>query len=140
MAKIAFRAQHPGLTAEELEPLYYRDAVSHILDQPGWWVWLLAKKAFYTFVPFGPSYTLHSTRYLLASVIPYLLLAPVALVGLGRLLRRPRAAIPLLLLALSVVMTSLIFFPQERFRIPVLDPTVIVCASGVLAGWSRRPR
>lgn len=139
-AEIAFRAQHPGLTAEEIEPLYYRDAVSHILDQPGWWIWLLVKKAFYTFVPFGPSYTLHSTRYLLASVIPYLLLAPVALVGLGRLLRRPRTATPLLLLALSVVMTSLIFFPQERFRIPVLDPTVIVCASGVLAGWSRRPR
>ena len=139
-AEIAFRAQHPGLTAEDLEPLYYRDAVGHILDQPGWWVSLLAKKAFYTFVPFGPSYTLHSTRYLLASVIPYLLLAPVALIGLGRLLRRPRAAIPLLLLALSVVMTSLIFFPQERFRIPVLDPTVIVCASGVLSDWSRRPR
>ena len=73
-------------------------------------------------------------------MIPYLLLAPVAIVGLGRLLRRPRTATPLLLLALSVVMTSLIFFPQERFRIPVLDPTVIVCASGVLAGGSRRPR
>jgi hypothetical protein len=27
----------------------------------------------------------------------------------------------------------LIFFPQERFRIPVMDPTLIVCASG-LAG------
>ena len=47
-AEIAFRAQHPGLTAEELEPLYYRDAVGHILEHPGWWLWLLAKKAFYT--------------------------------------------------------------------------------------------
>jgi hypothetical protein len=37
-------------------------------------------------------------------------------------------------------MTSLIFFPQERFRIPVLDPTVIVCASGILAGARRTPR
>ncbi len=138
-AEIAFRAAYPGLTAEELEPIYYRDAVSYILQHPGWWLGLLARKAFYTVVPFGPSYTLHSTRYLLASVIPYLLLAPVAVVGLGRLLRRSTAT-PLLLLALSVVMTSLIFFPQERFRIPVLDPTVIVCASGVLASWSRRPQ
>ena len=138
-AEIAFRAAYPGLTAEELEPIYYRDAVSYILQHPGWWIGLLARKAFYTVVPFGPSYTLHSTRYLLASVIPYLLLAPVAVVGLGRLLRRSTAT-PLLLLALSVVMTSLIFFPQERFRIPVLDPTVIVCASGVLASWSRRPQ
>jgi hypothetical protein len=44
----------------------------------------------------------------------------------------------LLLLALSVVMTSLVFFPQERFRIPVIDPTVIVCASAVLAGVRRK--
>ena len=138
-AEIAFRAAHPGLTAEELESVYYRDALSYIFDHPGWWLGLLARKAFYTVVPFGPSYTLHSTRYLLASVIPYLLLAPIAVVGLSRLLRRGTAT-PLLLLALSVVMTSLIFFPQERFRIPVLDPTVIVCASGVLAAWGRRAR
>ena len=137
-AEIAFRAAHPGLTAEELEPLYYRDALAYIVDHPGWWLTLLAKKAFYTVVPIGPSYTLHSTRYLLASVIPYMLLAPVAVIGLTRLLRRRRAATPLLLLALSVVMTSLIFFPQERFRIPVLDPTVIVCASGVMAACRRR--
>jgi len=31
------------------------------------------------------------------------------------------------------VLTGLIFFPQERFRIPVIDPAVIVCASVVLA-------
>lgn len=138
-AEIAFRSAHPGLTPEELEPVYYRDAVSYILQHPGWWLGLIARKAFFTVVPFGPSYTLHSTRYLLASVIPYLLLAPIAVVGLGRLLRL-KTATPLLLLALSVVMTSLIFFPQERFRIPVLDPTVIVCASGVLASWGRRPQ
>lgn len=137
-ADIAFRAAHPGLSAEELEPLYYRDAIAYILDYPGWWLALVAKKAFYTFVPVGPSYTLHSTRYLLASVIPYALLAPLAFIGLTRLLRRRNAATPLLLLALSVVMTSLIFFPQERFRIPVLDPTVIVCASGVVAAGRRR--
>lgn len=138
-ADIEFRAAHPDRTGEELEPLYYRDAVAYIAEHPGWWLALLAKKAFYTFVPIGPSYTLHSSRYLLASVVPYLLLAPLALFGLPGLLRR-RTATPLLLLALSVVMTSLIFFPQERFRIPVLDPTVIVLASGVLAARAGRAR
>jgi hypothetical protein len=24
-----------------------------------------------------------------------------------------------------------VFFPQERFRIPVLDPALILCASGL---------
>ena len=132
-AEIAFRHAHPGLTAEQLEPLYYRDALARIAERPGWWIGLVFKKLFYTFVPAGPSYTLHSTRYLLATVIPYCLLLPFAVAGLRRLLRRENAATPLLLLAASVVLTGLIFFPQERFRIPVIDPTLIVCAAIVLA-------
>ncbi|HJR58811.1 MAG TPA: hypothetical protein VJ813_05430, partial [Vicinamibacterales bacterium] len=137
-AEVAFRQAHPGLTSAQLEPLYYRDALAQIADHPGWWLGLLIKKAFYTFVPIGPSYTLHSTRYRLASVIPYALLAPMAFIGLFRLIRRGGAATPLLLLALSVVLTCLIFFPQERFRIPVIDPTVIVCAATRLAEGVRR--
>lgn len=137
-AEVAFRQAHPGLSAEELEPLYYRDALAYIAEHPGWWVGLLAKKAFFTFVPVGPSYRLHSTRYLLGSVLPYALLAPLALIGSFRLARRGGAATPLLLLAVSAVLTALIFFPQERFRIPVIDPTVIVCASAVLAEGVRR--
>lgn len=136
--EVAFRQAHPGLSAEELEPLYYQKALSHIADHPGWWMGLLAKKMFYTFVPIGPSYRLHSTKYLLGSVLPYALLAPLALIGSFKLARRGGAATPLLLLALSVVLTGLIFFPQERFRIPVIDPTVIVCASVVLAEGVRR--
>jgi 4-amino-4-deoxy-L-arabinose transferase-like glycosyltransferase len=139
-AEIAFRQSHPGLTAAELEPLYYRDAFRHISENPGRWLSLLLRKAFYSAVPIGPSYALHSTRYQLASVIPYVLLAPVALIGVFRLLRQGGAATPLLLLALSVLVTNLIFFPQERFRIPVIDPTLIICASAVLAdGVRRRP-
>jgi len=137
-AEVAFRQSHPGLTAAELEPLYYRDALAQIAAHPGWWALLLVKKAFYTFVPVGPSYRLHSTRYLLASVIPYALLAPLAFTGLFRLARRGGAATPLLLLALSVVMTGLVFFPQERFRIPVIDPTMIICASTVIAARAGR--
>ena len=37
-AEVAFRQAHPGLTAEELEPLYYRDALAHIAAHPGWWL------------------------------------------------------------------------------------------------------
>lgn len=132
-AEIAFRAAHPGLTAEELEPLYYRAAVRQILDHPGWWLGLLVKKAFYTVVPIGPSYTLHSTKYFAASAGSYLLLLPFALAGvrvLWSVRRRPTA---LLLLAASSILVSLIFFPQERFRIPVIDPTLIVCAAATLA-------
>jgi hypothetical protein len=135
-AEIEFRRSHPGLNATELERLYYRDALARIADDPGWWLGLLARKAFYSLVPIGPSYALHSTRYQLASVVPYAILAPLAIIGLFRLVRAGTAT-PLVLLALSVFVTNLIFFPQERFRIPVIDPTVIVCASTVIAGLMR---
>jgi hypothetical protein len=137
-AEIAFRSAHGNLPAAELEPLYYRDALAYIAGHPGWWLALLAKKAFYTFVPIGPSYTLHSSRYLLASVIPYAVLAPLAFIGLATLVRRGGAATPLLLLGSSVVITGLVFFPQERFRIPVIDPIVIIGASVFLVDRAQR--
>lgn len=131
-AEIAFRAERPGLTAEELEPHYYREALGHILDRPGWWLGLVARKAFYTVVPIGPSYTLHSTRYLAATLLSYGVVLVLGLIGARAVWRSPRRPTALLLLAGSAVLTALIFFPQERFRIPVLDPTLIVCASAVL--------
>jgi hypothetical protein len=97
---------------------------------------LLARKAFYLAVPIGPSYALHSTRYRAASVVPYLLLLPFAIAGARRLVRAQQPPAALFLLAGSAVLMCLIFFPQERFRIPVIDPTLIVCASG-LAGRTR---
>lgn len=132
-ADIAFRAAHPGLSAEELEPLYYRDALRYIAANPAWWLGLVARKAFYTIVPVGPSYTLHSMRYLVASVVSYLALLLVALPGVGVAWRRGRRPTALFLLAASTVLVSLVFFPQERFRIPVIDPTLIVLAAAVCA-------
>jgi 4-amino-4-deoxy-L-arabinose transferase-like glycosyltransferase len=132
-AELEFRRAHPGLSSEALEPLYYRDALAHIRAQPVWWAGLLARKAFYFAVPIGPSYALHSTNYRAASIVPYLLLLPFAVAGARRLARRSPRPTSLLLLAGSTVLMCLIFFPQERFRIPVVDPTLIVCASA-LAG------
>ena len=132
-AEIAFRASLGPRPAEDLEPLYYADALQRIRENPGWWLRLLLAKAVYTVVPIGPSYTLHSPRYLMASVIAYGLIAPLGITGVLRMLRTGRGT-PLLLLAGSVILTALIFFPQERFRIPVLDPTLIIGASVLLTG------
>jgi hypothetical protein len=131
-AEIAFRQAHAGLTPEELEPLYYADALRQIGERPGWWLVLLLKKAGYAIVPIGPSYTLHSTRYLLATVAPYAMLVPLASAGFLLLARRGRPPEYLYLLAASVVLTSLIFFPQERFRLPVIDPLVVVGAAAAV--------
>ena len=132
-ANTLFRERHRGLTAEALEPLYYREAFTYIREHPGSWVGLLVRKFVYLWVPIGPSYTLHSTRYLAASVASYGMILPFAIAGAALLWRARRAPTSLWLLAGSVVITTLVFFPQERFRIPVLDPTFIVCAAVWLA-------
>jgi hypothetical protein len=134
-AELAFRAAHPGLTPEQLEPLYYRDALAWIRSHPSAWMALVARKAVYTIVPAGPSYALHSARYWIASAVPYTLLLLVAAAGVWRWRMATRVAradaspAPLWLMAAATVLAGLIFFPQERFRLPVIDPALIVTAS-----------
>lgn len=137
IASAALRARYPGLNEEQMEPVYYREAFAWIRSNPGAWLTLEIKKLFYLIVPIGPSYTLHSTRYLVASVVSYGALLAVAVVGFIRL-GAGRASTPgLWLLFASAVAVALVFFPQERFRIPVIDPTLIVCAA---ACWKERRR
>lgn len=127
-ANLALRAANPGLSAEDLEPIYYREAWSFIREHPAHWLWLMARKAFYTVVPIGPSYRLHSPLYFWASVLPYLTMVPFAVFGWRILSIRRRLPEALLLLGASSVLVGLVFFPQERFRIPVIDPLLIVLA------------
>jgi 4-amino-4-deoxy-L-arabinose transferase-like glycosyltransferase len=131
-AELAFRAAHAGLTPEQLEPLYYRDALDWIRREPFAWLALLARKAFYTIVPAGPSYALHSTKYVVASVVSYVLVLVAAVAGAWRWRARGRSTsslAPLWLMAAATVVAGLVFFPQERFRIPVIDPALIVTAA-----------
>ena len=133
-----FRARHVGLSEEALEPLYYREALGFIAEDPARFAGLVARKLWFTIVPVGPSYRLHSPRYFWASVIPYALVLPLAILGWRRLApdHRPRA---LVALAASAGLVCLVFFPQERFRIPVIDPTLVVLAGCGLA-LGVRPR
>jgi hypothetical protein len=108
-------------------------------DNPGAWLRLMARKAFYTVVPAGPSYAVHSAKYVVASVTAYLLVLAAAVAGAWRW--RKSAArggpVPLWLMAASTVTAGLVFFPQERFRIPVIDPALIVTAA--LTAGPRNP-
>jgi hypothetical protein len=131
-ANQALRAAHPGLTEEAMEPIYYREALAWMRAHPIDWLALEARKLFYLVIPIGPSYTLHSPLYYGASVISYGAIAVLAAVGLVRLGSRRGRAPGLWLLAASAVAVCLVFFPQERFRVPILDPALVVLAG---AAW-----
>jgi 4-amino-4-deoxy-L-arabinose transferase-like glycosyltransferase len=130
-AKAALRSRYPDLTEEQMEPVYYRDALSWMASHPLDWVWLEVRKAFYLIVPVGPSYRLHSARYYGTTLVSYVLVLPFAVLGFWRLGPRRRRTPGVWLLASSAVAVCLLFFPQERFRIPILDPTLIICAAAV---------
>ena len=128
------RAAHPDLSPEELEPVYYHEALATIRAHPAWWIALEFRKLFYLFVPVGPSYMLHSRLYRIASWVSYGLLLPLGVAGLARHWRHCGGPAALWLLFASAVLACLIFLPQERFRIPVVDPVLIVGAAMWLAG------
>jgi hypothetical protein len=139
-AELAFRGAHPGLTPEEMEPVYYRAALAWIRQEPAAWLALVARKAFYTVMPFGPSYAVHSPRYRVASAASVLLILPAAIYGAWRWRDARRAGTSpaaLWLMAAATVAAGLVFFPQERFRMPVIDPALIVTAA-LPAGLRRR--
>jgi hypothetical protein len=117
-----------------MEPVYYREAMAWIRANPVAWIALEFRKIFYLVIPSGPSYTLHSTRHHLLSVVSYLSVLTLAIVALVRT-GRPAAQPGLWLLAASAVCTALLFFPQERFRIPILDPMLVILAGAGLASW-----
>lgn len=132
LANLELRARHPGLDAVQLEPVYYREAFDWIAREPVAWAVLVAKKAFYTIVPVGPSYRLHSALYYWASVVPYLLLLPLAIRGARATAYGPWPPVALSIFLLSAVVTSLVFFPHERFRLPIIDPALVVLAGAWL--------
>jgi hypothetical protein len=130
-AKIALRAAHPELTEQTMEPVYYRESIDWIRSHPVDWLRLEARKLFYFVVPIGPSYSVHSLRYRLTSALSYAALLPVAMVGV-LLAGRRRAAVPALWLLLATAgIMCLVFFPQERFRLSMIDPILVVCAGAV---------
>lgn len=132
-------ARHPGVAPESMEPVYYGEALAFIRAEPLRWLALCARKLYFTFAPWGPSYRLHSALYFWGSVIPYAAVFVLSILAWTRLGLAGRPPGPLIAAAAATVVTNLAFFPQERFRIPILDPTYIVSAALWLSACWRAP-
>ena len=124
--------ENVDLSPSNLERLFYREAVTWMRDHPLDWLALVFKKFFYFWVPVGPSYSSRSTLYWIGHAASYLCLLPFAVIGFWRVARRPPQPVVLWALAGATLLTSLIFFPLPRYRIPVFDPVMIVCACALL--------
>ena len=124
--------EHADLSPSDLERLFYREAVTWMREHPLDWIVLLAKKCFYFWVPVGPSFSSHSRLYWIGHAASYLSLLPFAVAGFWRVVRQPSQPVVLWALAAATLLTSLIFFPLPRYRIPIFDPVMIVCASALL--------
>ena len=133
VANHALRDAHPGLNEEAMEPIYYREALAWMRANPGAWVALEAKKLFYTFIPIGPSYRLHSPLYYATTLTSYLPILVLGIAGFVTLGTARRTSPGLWMMFASAVAVCLIFFPQERFRIPTIDPTLLICAGALFA-------
>jgi len=125
-ADIELRKRHRDLDADALEPIYYREAFRHIRADPARWVALLTRKLVYQWIPIGPSYRQLSTLYAATSIASYAVALAFGLAGLIRVVRERRVPAALMLLAASQVLAGLLFFPQERYRIPVIDPVLLI--------------
>ncbi len=139
-ADIELRKRHRHLDADALEPIYYREAFDHIRAEPARWLGLMVRKFVYQWIPVGPSYRLHSTLYAATSIASYAVVLPFGIAGLVWLVRNRRVPVVLLLLAASQVLAGLIFLPQERYRIPVIDPVLLIFAAVWLTSAVRRVR
>jgi hypothetical protein len=138
-ASQALKRSHPELNEESMEPLYYREALGWIGSHPVDWTILEARKLFFLVVPIGPSYRGHSPLYFWASVLSYALALPLAIAGAWRLRGRFSRTPGFWLIAGSAVVVCLVFFPQDRFRVPLIDSALVICAGVALGGAREEP-
>ena len=131
-ANSALRARHPNLNEEQMEPVYYREALSWIRANPGGVARARGRRSSST----SSCRSVRRTRCTRRGTWSHpscrtARSSSLALAGFHRL-GTARARTPgLWLLFASAVAVALVFFPQERFRIPVIDPTLIVCAAAL---------
>ena len=130
------RAAHPGLTEEQLEPIYYREALRAIRDDPAWWAGLLARKAL-LHDRAGRSVLYSSLAAVSCGVHRCRTWSCCRSASSGSCSTRRRGTWPraLVMLAASAVLVCLVFLPQERFRISGIDPALVVFAA---AWWALR--
>jgi len=117
----------------EMEEIYYRETFDFIKKHPFQFLWLLVKKGFYFWFPVGRSMALFSLKHQLVSHISYFPILLLAILATVNLIRRKKLHFIPYISMLAGMISCVLFFPQERYRIPLVDPFLIVLAGYYIA-------
>ena len=125
------------LPPEQVERVFYAETLDYVRQEPLHFLANAARKAFYFWVPVGPSYQQRSRLFWTAHALSFIALMVLVARALPKFVQiEPRPIVPVALLA-SVFLTCLIFFPLARYRVPVFDPVLMSIAA---LNWHPRRR
>ena len=119
---------------EQVERIFYAEALDYVRARPMHFLRNMARKAFYFWVPVGQSYQQRSRLFWTAHALSFVALLVLTALALPRFLHVRPVPVVLVALLASAYLTCLIFFPLARYRVPVFDPVLISMAA---LGWRR---
>lgn len=122
-----FHTTHYFRKPHERETLYMKAAAKNIREYPGAYLLVQLKKLFFWILPFGPSIMNSSMAHKLMSIAFYLPILFLGLLGLRR--AEPEMRYFFLSIFACYAIMILLFYPQERYRIAMNDPLLIVLAA-----------
>lgn len=123
------RRENSSASPAELERIYYREALKFIKEKPVKFVMLLVKKSFYFWFPVGRSMSLFSWRHQLASHLTYFPILFLSIFGIIYLKKTDNFSMIPILSMIGNMIACVIFFPQERYRVPLVDPFLVMYAA-----------
>lgn len=129
LANNRLRQENNYPSPAEMERIYYKEAFRFIREEPLSFFILLVKKTFYFWIPVGRSMSLFSAKHQLISHLSYFPVLLFAIAALITLIRRKMTPFLPLISMFSAMIACVIFFPQERYRIPLTDPFLIILAA-----------
>ncbi len=127
---------HVHLNAAQQEQIFYHASFESMRRHPGLFLKLYRSKLLNLLRPWSDSRSRYDHN-LLKMLVTALAYTPVLLLGLGGLWmlakrRRWRESLPALLI-LSAAGFMLLFWPSQRFRVPLMDPYLMIYAGFLLS-------
>jgi hypothetical protein len=127
---------HQGTPAAKKEKYFFIDGLANIVSHPVTWCWIEIRKLVLGLLPFGASVMQTSILHRITGVAFYLAVLAGALIAIRH--ASSEARILLCGIAASYVVMILLFIPQERFRIAMLDPILLLFAASELSRRVKR--